>query len=90
MGLDTTHNAWHGAYSAFMRWRTEIARVAGYPPLSLMEGFFERGSVYDPLREYAKGCPELAEQLYKSLPIKMGHAQARPSAHSLISQRLRR
>jgi hypothetical protein len=40
MGLDTTHNAWHGAYSAFMRWRKEIAKAAGLPPLELMEGFF--------------------------------------------------
>jgi hypothetical protein len=40
MGLDTTHDAWHGAYSAFMRWRTEIAKVAGLPPLDLMEGFY--------------------------------------------------
>jgi hypothetical protein len=30
MGLDTTHDAWHGAYSAFSRWRNELARVAGY------------------------------------------------------------
>lgn len=29
MGLDTSHNAWHGAYSAFMRWRSEIAKVSG-------------------------------------------------------------
>ncbi len=40
MGLDTTHNCWHGAYSAFMRWRSEVARAAGLPPLELMEGFF--------------------------------------------------
>lgn len=40
MGLDTTHNCWHGAYSAFMRWRQEVARAAGLPPLELMEGFF--------------------------------------------------
>lgn len=40
MGLDTSHDAWHGAYSAFMRWRQEIARAAGLPPLDLMEGFF--------------------------------------------------
>lgn len=40
MGLDTSHDAWHGAYSAFMRWRTKIAEVAGLPPLQLMEGFF--------------------------------------------------
>lgn len=40
MGLDTTHEAWHGAYSAFHRWRCELARLAGLPPLELMEGFF--------------------------------------------------
>jgi len=31
MGLDTSHDAWHGAYSAFMRWRTEIARCIDVP-----------------------------------------------------------
>ncbi len=41
MGLDTSHNCWHGAYSAFMRWRKEIAKIAGFPPLELMEGFYE-------------------------------------------------
>jgi hypothetical protein len=30
MGLDTTHDAWHGAYSAFNRWRDKLAEVAGY------------------------------------------------------------
>jgi len=40
MGLDTSHNAWHGAYSAFMRWRREVAKAAGLPPLDLMEGFY--------------------------------------------------
>lgn len=39
MGLDCSHDAWHGAYSAFMRWRCEIARIAGIP-LELMEGFY--------------------------------------------------
>ena len=29
MGLDTTHDAWHGAYSAFARWREELATTAG-------------------------------------------------------------
>lgn len=51
MGLDTTHNCWHGAYSAFMRWRRELARVAGLPPLDLMEGF------YAPLQ--GRGLPTL-------------------------------
>lgn len=30
MGLDTTHNCWHGAYSAFSRWREQLAIAAGY------------------------------------------------------------
>lgn len=30
MGLDTTHGCWHGAYSAFSRWRDKLAEVAGY------------------------------------------------------------
>lgn len=38
MGLDCSHNAWHGAYSAFMRWRIKLAEVAGLPPLEFMEG----------------------------------------------------
>jgi hypothetical protein len=41
MGLDTTHGCWHGAYSAFMRWREKIAEVAGLPPLGMMEGFWD-------------------------------------------------
>ena len=44
MGLDTSHNCWHGSYSAFMRWRSKIAEVAGLPPLDLMEGFFDNRS----------------------------------------------
>jgi len=30
MGLDVTHGAWHGAYSAFSRWRHMLAEAAGY------------------------------------------------------------
>jgi len=40
MGLDVSHDCWHGAYSSFMRWRQKIAEVAGLPPLDLMEGFW--------------------------------------------------
>jgi hypothetical protein len=41
MGLDCSHDAWRGAYSAFMKWRKKLAEVAGLPPLELMEGFYE-------------------------------------------------
>jgi hypothetical protein len=30
MGLDVSHDCWHGAYSAFSRWRDQLARSAGY------------------------------------------------------------
>ncbi len=30
MGLDTTHDCWHGPYSAFTRWRQALAKAAGY------------------------------------------------------------
>lgn len=39
MGLDTTHGAWHGAYSSFNSWRAEVAKQAGFPPLYEMNGF---------------------------------------------------
>jgi len=34
MGLDTTHDAFHGAYSAFNRFRTIVCKAAGgsFPP----------------------------------------------------------
>ena len=38
MGLDTSHNCWHGAYSAFNRFRHAIAEAAGIP-LDSMEGY---------------------------------------------------
>lgn len=40
MGLDTSHDCWHGPYSMFMRWREWIAAQA-FIPLHLMEGFCE-------------------------------------------------
>lgn len=30
MGLDVSHDCWHGAYSSFTRWRNKLAEVAGY------------------------------------------------------------
>lgn len=47
MGLDTTHNAWHGSYGGFMNWRTAIAKAAGLPPLCLMAGFYRPGEYPD-------------------------------------------
>lgn len=37
MGLDTTHDAWSGAYGAFSRWREALALAAGYEVARLVE-----------------------------------------------------
>lgn len=39
MGLDTSHDCWHGAYSSFMRWRKKLSEVAGYGDLDKRAGF---------------------------------------------------
>jgi hypothetical protein len=33
MGLDTSHECWHGGYISFGVWRNELARAAGYKVL---------------------------------------------------------
>ena len=43
MGLDTSHDCWHGGYTAFMVWRRWVAERAGYPPLDMMRGFQMEG-----------------------------------------------
>ena len=30
MGLDTTHDCWHGSYSSFNEWRREIEKASGF------------------------------------------------------------
>lgn len=30
MGLDTSHDCWHGSYGSFSRWRNALAVAAGY------------------------------------------------------------
>lgn len=76
MGLDTTHECWHGAYSAFMRWRTELAKAAGLPPLPLMEGFYEpvggSNDYRNPFfwaRKGASVCENGFPEIESSLPI---------------------
>ena len=44
MGLDVSHDCWSGAYSAFNRWRGQIASAVDIP-LELMEGFFRWSQV---------------------------------------------
>ena len=77
MGLDISHDAWHGAYSAFMRYRQKLAEVMGLPPLDLMEGYYSEDGSNNPLvllnHRYPKG-DELdmshLRRIFKQLPIK--------------------
>jgi hypothetical protein len=41
MGLDTSHDCWRGAYSAFSRWRDQLAKVAGYEFAVLKDDYRE-------------------------------------------------
>lgn len=38
MGLDTTHDCWHGSYHGFNHWRRAVARTVGID-LETMRGF---------------------------------------------------
>ncbi len=50
MGLDTTHNCWHGSYSSFMLFRIAIARKLGIN-LRSMKGFGTKpGIAWDDLK----------------------------------------
>jgi len=79
MGLDTTHNCWHGPYGAFHNWRCKLAEVAGLPNLELMDGFWDVLK-YDPLHLLLRHsdcdgvipwaqCGEIADSMEKLLPL---------------------
>lgn len=76
MGLNTSHECWHGAYSAFNRWRTMLARVAGLPPLALMEGFYseERAVIGNPFWKQYEEDKQRGyvgeETIWSQLPIR--------------------
>lgn len=44
MGLDTSHDCWHGAYSAFTRWRNILAETAGYEVV-VMDGYIPQPKI---------------------------------------------
>lgn len=84
MGLDTSHDAWHGAYSAFMRWRQEIARAAGLPPLVLMEGFFQAEQCGRALwTKGQRGENPMLDAVKAQLPIKWSCLKPSP-LHTLL------
>ena len=48
MGLDTTHDCWHGSYSSFGKFREAVARRCGID-LDRMEGFCDDGTPWNSL-----------------------------------------
>ena len=88
MGLDTSHDCWHGPYSAFNDWRVAVARTAGIN-LDWMEGFADADpvswdGVVDPLAILlnhsdcegsiaAEDCAPLADRLEQLLPLMEPH-----------------
>lgn len=87
MGLDTSHDCWHGAYSAFHRWRQELAKAAGLPPLDLMEGFYRCGdqNYADPIYWARKGLNDekAFDDMRQQLPIKWDCLKPSP-LHGLL------
>ena len=74
-----------GAYSAFHRWREEIALTAGFPPLMLMEGFYEDNRGMGDSFTCLYNHPEQKEhasyalkEIRRGLPIKWGKFQDDP------------
>lgn len=63
MGLDTSHDCWHGSYGSFNRWRNWLAQRIGLP-LQCMETFC--GPRYGPPKWTAK--LEYEEIEYKGIP----------------------
>ena len=47
MGLDTTHDCWHGPYSMFMRWRKALHRYTAPNSLHALEEAWESGDYAD-------------------------------------------
>ncbi len=90
MGLDTSHNAWHGSYSSFHRWRTWLAEQIGIP-LEIMEGFYSEKDINPHMftlldYQYPKGDElemSAIRRFRKQLPLKW--SAFKPSAlHVLL------
>lgn len=88
MGLDTSHDAWHGGYGRFDRWRVWLAWQIGIP-LDLMEGFYDLGN-HNPLALLNHKYPTGEEldmhelrKIFKYFPLKW--SAFKPNAlHSLL------
>lgn len=81
MGLDTTHDCWHGSYGTFSRWRTEIAKAAGIP-LGMMAGHWEDQD--DPNFPFWVKVESYWQREYRQfLPIQWIHFESDPICYLL-------
>jgi hypothetical protein len=56
MGLDTSHDCYHGGYGSFNNLRMAWAKAAGLPPLELMEGFYSADEMGSPFAFLKHSC----------------------------------
>lgn len=48
MGLDTSHDCWHGPYSMFMEWREKLHRYVAPNPDNTLQEAWQRKDYNDP------------------------------------------
>lgn len=81
MGLDTSHDCWHGPYSSFMRWREKVCECAGLGNIRDRIGFngivpWPSNDIIVTLLDHSdcegeiewQKCSELADRLDQLLP----------------------
>jgi hypothetical protein len=90
MGLDMSHGCWHGGYGSFHYFRKMLMRIAGYPSLELMEGFYGYGDgasdgLRDPLClvQFAVDAKEgmardVLQEVRRDLPIRWDALRPNP------------
>lgn len=88
MGLAVSHDCFNAPYSAFMRWRVDVAKAAGLPPLRLMEYFYTApGDSFSPFSLVGLIKDDMAkdqiERAIKDLPIKWECLRPSPLHHLL-------
>ncbi len=97
MGLDTSHNCWHGPYSLFSRWRQSVAEAAGYQHDRITEnGFtFHQARIdWDGIMKANPGCiqGEWVEHPNDPLLYLIAHSDydgvIHPSAGTKLADRL--
>lgn len=94
MGLDISHNAFHGAYTAFNRFRNAICKVLGgtYPPHP-KDAVDDGGNPLDPSRWYWDG-DKYSQSTHPGLYLLLCHSdcdgEIKPNDCKLIARELKR